>query len=160
MMLSRVQLLMMKGPPPTGSLLKRSLPSAWIAVGEPMNGMSVTAPGNSAFLAFSVNFKVTGSTTSYDPIWPASEDRGDALAGSAMRSQLNFTAAASQLVPSLNFMLGWSLRFHTMASLDVSDSADSGLTTPFSLYISGSKMANAGGASNDPELEITMGSRP
>src|SRR2546430_9151579 len=90
----------------------------------------------------------------------ARPDRGDALAGSWMRSQLYFTAAASQGVPSLNFMLGCSLSVQTVASLEVSDSADDGLTAPLSLYIRGSKTAKAAGASNDPELEITVGSRP
>src|SRR5436190_14062790 len=134
---------MTNGPPPTGSLLNLSLPCCCSAVGDPMNGISVTAPGNRAFLALRVIFSVTASSGSMLAICWARPDRGDALAGSWMRSQLNFTAAASQAVPSVNFMFGWSLRFHTTASLDVNDSADDGLTAPLSLYISGSNTAKA-----------------
>src|SRR4051794_3038310 len=123
MVLSRCQLLSVNGPAPTGSLLKPLAPLALNAVGDTTNGIVAAACGNRAFLALSVILSVSGSTTSIEPIRLAWAALMPLLAGSWMRAQLNFTAAASYAVPSVNLMLGLSLSVHTSASDDVSDSA-------------------------------------
>src|SRR5438132_1665596 len=101
-----------------------------MAAGEPMYGRnSATTRGNWPLAACSVIFSVSGSTTSYFSVLTR-ETADDALAGSAWRSQLNFTAWASNTVPSVNFTFGRIFIVHTMASLVVTEEASSGSTAP------------------------------
>src|SRR5436190_17028812 len=99
----------MKGPAPTGLLLKSAAPCFWMAVGEPMKAMSTTACGNTEFFDFNVIFSVWASTTSIVLMRLAWAARDALLLGSFSRSQLNFTASALYGVPSLNLMLAFSL---------------------------------------------------
>src|SRR4051794_6732529 len=121
-----------------------------MAVGEAMYGMKVMATGNTAFLAFSTIESVRGSTTVMLPIRLACVALGDAIAGSCWRCQLNFTAAASYGVPSVNLMFGRSLSVQVIASEEVSDSAVCGTIWPVetSLY----RIKSYTGAARMPSL--------
>src|SRR5581483_9918056 len=109
------------------------------------NGICTTDCGNTALAFLSVIFSVWASMTSICWIclaWLAAPGTGVVL-GSAMRTQLNFTAAASYGVPSVNLMLGLILRVHTTASDDVRESAIWPFTCPseVSVYIRRSNRA-------------------
>src|SRR5262245_56824528 len=112
----------MNGPAPTGWLAKPA-PCWWIAVGDPTNGIKVTAEGNTAFLAFNVILRVTASRTSMAWMRLACVARDALFFGSWSRSQLNRTEAESYGVPSVNLMFGRSFRVHTSASVDVNELA-------------------------------------
>src|SRR5215471_15172775 len=101
-----------------------------MAVGDAMNGIVAAACGNRAFFAFSVMRSVCESTTSMVLMSWADTARMPLLAGSAMRAQVNLTAAASYGVPSVNLMPGWILSVHVNASVDVNESAVDVLTAP------------------------------
>src|SRR3954468_22451095 len=101
-----------------------------MALGDAMYGIRVRFCGKTAFLDFNVIFNVVGFTTSIDCMRLAWAAREAAFLGSCSRSQLNFTAAASYGVPSVNFTLGRRTRVHTNASCDVSDSAVLPFTVP------------------------------
>src|SRR4051794_3800756 len=137
--LSRAQDFTMNGPAPTRlASPPYLLPWAWMAAGEAMKGMNVTAIGNWPFFALSVILSVVASVASIDAIRLAWAARLAALTGSWIRCQLNLTAAASYGVPSVNLMPGWIFMTQLMASLDVSESAVCGTTAPVdgSVYIS------------------------
>src|SRR4051812_37182567 len=129
MALLRTQLLNMNGPAPTGFWAKPA-GSFWIAVGEPMNPMGTIELGNTPLLAFSVIFNVVASTTSICWIDDTKAAFWAFVAGSPMRAKLNFTAAASYGVPSLNLMLGRSFNVQTKPSGDVSEVAGRGGDAP------------------------------
>src|SRR5262245_18413513 len=105
-----------------------------MAAGEAMNGMRARACGNTAFVAMSVILTVTGCGVSRDAIRLAWAVREAPFFGSWRRSRLNFTAAASYGVPSVNLLFWRNIRVHTRPSFEVSDSAVWGFTEPPSEY--------------------------
>src|SRR4051794_28757301 len=135
-----------------------------MAVGEPIHASWLPMTrGNWPLAEASVIRSVSGSTTVSSDIETAEERTGDASAGSLMRSQLNFTAAASSVVPSENFTSGRNLRVHTLASVDVMPRANWATRS----YVAESwknkvsKMATSRGPSvADELLEPLAGSKP
>src|SRR4051794_25554268 len=115
MALLRTQLLNMNGPAPTG-LAANAFGSFWMAVGDPMKPMGTSEFGNTPLLAFNVIFSVVASTTSMVAIVDVKAAFCALVAGSAMRRKLNFTAAASYGVLSVNLMLGRSFSVQTKPS--------------------------------------------
>lgn len=123
------QLLSTYGPAPTG-FFPKPFESAFIAVGEPTYASSsATTWSNDRSGAASWIVRRVGSTTvRVTPlsVWACRDSR----VGSASRSQLNFTAAASSGVPSLNLTFGRSSSVHSAPSAVVSDLANWGVTVP------------------------------
>src|ERR1019366_223388 len=105
--MSRTQLFNRKGPAPIGALLKFA-PSEVIAAGEPTKGNRASSEGKTAFFTFRAIFNVAESITSMVAIRLASDARDAVFLGSWRRRMLNFTAAASYGVPSLNLMFGFN----------------------------------------------------
>src|SRR5262245_19319874 len=98
----RAQFCSRNGPAPTGFDAK-AVALAFSAVGDPIVvRLRATRLSQIGSTAFSVTFKVSGSTTSMLAISWAGAANGDLFAGSATRCQLYCTAAASYAVPSEN----------------------------------------------------------
>src|SRR5262249_3521186 len=104
----------LNAPAPTGSLLNAA-PFSCNALGEPMNVRAVVAMDRSScgFGLANVIDRVNGSTTVV-VIARAAGATATVDCGAAVRSQLNFTAAESNGVPSLNFTPSRSFSVHVV----------------------------------------------
>src|SRR5262249_55566712 len=101
------------------------------AVGDPMNARLRAMTRSNCALDFARTiWSVLASTGVIEAMALTESACGDASFGSTWRSQLNFTASASNGVPSVNLRRSRSLRVQVTPSLDSMDSASEGTTLP------------------------------
>ena len=111
----------LNGPVPTSAVLPKSLPALRTASGEiGARYGTETESRNGAYGVLNRTRPVASSTTSVPSYGPRSEmPVCDFVAGSTMRSNVNFTACALNGVPSWNFTSLRSLNVYVFASGEI-----------------------------------------